>query len=173
MIRCTRYLFGTVDYNCASLMSLENEGSTSPYLFASQYGELMYKPKHLWKILDVRLDIVLQLYIRKKHRILDGSILTSTFGYENEVNTPPNSKLQHPLPFPANPRAFDCPPCPWGRKFESCPDGVRNFERKCQVLPMEYLSIRRCLRPKFLSFVNVKKVKVADFGFSKILGWAF
>lgn len=46
-------------------MSLENEGSTSPYLFASQYGELMYKPKHLWKILDVRLDIVLQLYIRK------------------------------------------------------------------------------------------------------------
>ena len=149
MIRCTRYLFGTVDYNCASLMSLENEGSTSPYLFASQYGELMYKPKHLWKILDVRLDIVLQLYIRKKHRILDGSILTSTFGYENEVNTLPNSKLQHPLSFPANPRAFDCPPCPWGRKFESCPDGVGDFERKCQVLPIEYLSIRRCLRPKF------------------------
>ena len=149
MIRCTRYLFGTVDYNCASLMSLEKEGFTSPYLFASQYGELMYKPKHLWKILDVRLDIVLQLYIRKKHRILDGLILTSTFGYENEVNRPPNSKLQHPLPFPDSPRAFDCPPCPWGRKFESCPDEVGNFERKCQVLPMEYLSIRRCLRLKF------------------------
>ena len=116
---------------------------------------------------------MLQLYIRKEHRILDGPILTSTFGYENEVNTRPNSKLQHPLPFPANPRAFDCPPCPWGREFESCPDGVGNFERKCQVLPMEYLSLRRCLRPKFYSFVNVKKVKVADFGFYKIIGWAF
>ena len=152
MIRCTRYLFGTVDYNCASLMSLENEGSTSPYLFASQYGELMYKPKHLWKILDVRLDIVLQLYIREEHRILDGPILTSTFGYEREVNAPMNSKLQHPPPPPPSfgqPRAFDCPPCPWGRKFESCLDGVGNFERKCQVLPMEYLSLRRCLRPKF------------------------
>ena len=81
-------------------MSLENEGSTSPYLFASQYGELMYKPKHLWKILDVRLDIVLQLYIREEHRILDGPILTSTFGYEREVNAPMNSKLQHPPPLP-------------------------------------------------------------------------
>ena len=79
-------------------MSLEKEGFTSPYLFASQYGELMYKPKHLWKILDVRLDIVLQLYIREEHRILDGPILTSTFGYEREVNAPMNSKLQHPPP---------------------------------------------------------------------------
>ena len=87
-------------------MSLEKEGFTSPYLFASQYGELMYKPKHLWKILDVRLDIVLQLYIREEHRILDGPILTSTFGYEREVNAPMNSKLQHPpppLPLSGNP----------------------------------------------------------------------
>ena len=116
----------------------------------------MYKPKHLWKILDVRLDIVLQLYIREEHRILDGPFLTSTFGYEREIDAPMNSKLQHP-----------------SRKFESCLDGVGNFERKCQVLPMEYLSLRRCLRPKFYSFVNVKKVKVADFGFYKIIGWAF
>ena len=87
-------------------MSLEKERFTSPYLFSSQYGELMYKPKHLWKILDVRLDIVLQLYIREEHRILDGHILTSTFGYEREVNAPMNSKLQHPpppLPLSGNP----------------------------------------------------------------------
>ena len=39
---------------------------------------------------------MLQLYIREEHRILDGPFLTSTFGYEREVDAPMNSKLQHP-----------------------------------------------------------------------------
>ena len=40
------------------------------------------------------------------------------------------------IPSPADPRVFDCRPCPAGGEFESCLVGVGNLNRNCQVSPV-------------------------------------
>ena len=40
------------------------------------------------------------------------------------------------IPSPADPRVFDCRPCPVGGEFESCLVGVGNLNRNCQVFPV-------------------------------------